>query len=150
MDDYNRQINGNTNNLADDEYLFVEEGVYDVGYDPNPDTKDIKEVVGSAISGIPGVLALKGGLADIFKAGEDLTRGVSVRKSEDGRVAVKVKVIAESGYEHDQLIQRMTEAITDDLQTQMGLYAAPVEVEVAETMTQNEFFDKYDADRALH
>ena len=146
MDNYNKNANDPTN----DEYLFVEETVYDTGYDADPDTKDIKEAVGEAVSGIPGVLALKGGLTDIFKKDEDLTRGVSVRVNDDDRVEVSVKVIAETGYNEADLIRQMTDAITDDLQMELGMVADRVDVKVAQTMSRDEFLDKYDADRALH
>lgn len=135
---------------ADDEYLFMEETIYiPERYDPDPDLKDIKTVVGEAIGSVPGVLALKGGLTDIFKKGEDLTRGISVQK-EDGHVNVSAKVITDSNYDNQELIQQMTDAITDNLQMQMGLIADDIYVEIAETMTESEFYKKYDADRALH
>lgn len=153
MDNYNLD-NPLVTRPESEEYLYAEEGMYDTGYDAgydaSPDTKDIKEVVGQAISGIPGVLGLKGKLSDIFKKDEDLTRGISARKAGDGRVSVSARVIADSGYNSGMLIDDMTEAITYALQAQLGLVADKIEIDIAETMTEAEFYDKYDADRALH
>ena len=145
-------MNGNhaMNGPTGDEYVYVEETAYGTGYDPDPASDGIKEVVGAAISGIPGVLALKGGLTDIFKANEDLTRGVSAKKSDGGHVSIGAKVIAESGYDEADLVQQVTEAIADELQAQLGLIADKVEIDVTETLSREEFYDKYDADRALH
>ena len=56
MADYNNlndPMNRPMNDPMGNDYLFVEETVYDTGYDYDPDTKDIKQAVGEAISGIP-------------------------------------------------------------------------------------------------
>lgn len=123
---------------------------YDPVEDAKMDNKVLKQMVGDAIRGVDGVLALKGGLTDIFKRDEDLTRGITVHQSNDGKVRVSAKVIAESGYDSAQLIQQLTDRITQAMQSQAGLQPEKVEVEIADKMTQAEFYDKYDADRALH
>lgn len=151
MDNFNQPGLGGPVPTPDGDYLYTEETTFGAGTLPyDPDTRDIKECVGAAISSVPGVLALKGGLTDMFKKDEDLTRGITVTRGNGYRVSVKAKVIAEAGYDEVALIQQMTRAITDDLRTQMALTADKVDIEIADTMTEIEFFDKYDADRALH
>lgn len=139
----------NENTPATGDFLFVEGTVYDDDA-PAPDNKDIQEVVGEAISGVDGVLALKGGLTDIFKKDEDLTRGISVHVDSENNVNVKAKVISDADYSADAVAQQATEAINDCIRENLGLTVGTVEIDVADTMTRGEFFEKYDAERALH
>lgn len=109
----------------------------------------IEQAVGASIKDIPGLLALKSGLGDLFKRDEDLSRGIAVTETDTG-ARVKIKVIAETGYDPSALIREMTDRITLALRDKMGLVTDKLEVEIADTMTPEEFQENCKAERALH
>lgn len=109
----------------------------------------IEQAVGESIRHIPGLLALKSGPGDLFKTDGDLSRGISATETDTG-VRVKIKVIAEASYDPSSLIREMTDSITLALKDRLGLETDKLEVEIADTMTPEEFQEHCKAERALH
>lgn len=129
---------------------LVETDIYVESVETDYSQRDIKQVVGEAIAGVNGVLGLKGKLTDIFKQGEDLTRGITLRKLDGDYVDVSAKVIAEAGYNSTELLQNLSDAITLALEEELGLRVGKMDVEIAETLTRAGFYEKYDPERAIH
>lgn len=130
---------------ADPDYWYLEEAAFLDGCKETPENKDIKRVVGAAIAAVPGVLGLKGGLSDLFKKDDDLTRGISVHFYGGENVRIKAKVIAEKGYNEETLAGDVRESIRLALAAELALTADRVSIEIADTMTPEEFCDKCDA-----
>lgn len=133
-----------------DEYVVEEDYVYGDYNGRDLRDKDIKEIVGRQISTVDGVLGLKGGLTDVFKADEDLTRGISVSVNRDGKVKVSAKVILADYANAADVIAQITQSVTDALQNEVGLRPEKVDIEVADTMSREAFYDKYSMERAIN
>ena len=154
LEEYNRE-----NEDRGDDFLLVEEALYyavpsgrqkeeETNWDPT--NREIKAVVGEAISEVPGVLALKGRIIDIFKDDDDLTRGISVYETGIGRVEVNARVIADKSCDDGGLIRKMTDAVAEGLRARLGLEVSEVNIEIAEAMSPDDFLERYGAGRSLH
>lgn len=148
MNDY---LNERETTAGGDEYITLDE--YTLGMHRGLEIKarDVKEIVGEAVSDVDGVLALKGGLADIFKKDEDLTRGITVSVDEaDGTVKVSARLIIDAAYTSAEVIREATELIASALQHEAGLDIRKIDIEVAESLSGAEFLERYNEDRAIH
>ena len=122
------------------EYLVDGKTAYEAAYTDRIDEKVVSQLVGEAIAGVAGVLGLKGGLTDIFKKDDDLTRGVTVEALDDNKAKVSVRLIADDDHNAGEVITGVAAAITGALQRQAGLQPATVEIELAEGPPRKEFF----------
>ncbi len=133
------------------EYFIPEDYVFAVFNGEKIHPKEIKEIVGEALSEVDGVLALKSGLTDIFKKDDDLTRGISVGiNQDDATVKVGAKLIADSAFSSPEIISEATELVAEALRHEAGLEMKEIDIDVAESMSWDAFVDKYGVDRALH
>ena len=108
--------------------------------DTKIDDKAIKRLAGEAISQVDGVLGVDGGLTDVLKASDDVTKGLSITLSEDGKnVQVSAKIITEYGKNIPGIVTNVQDKIRDALQNMAGLTVEKVEVEVTDTMTPDEY-----------
>lgn len=112
--------------------------------------RDVKEIVGECLSEVDGVLALKGGLSDVFKKDEDLTRGISVSVDEaDCTVKVAAKLITDASFSNAEVISKATELIASTLLHEAGLDIRKIEIDVAESLSFSDFIARYGIDRAI-
>lgn len=128
---------------------LMDEEMYEMD-DYLPSNESVKEVAGKALAKVDGILGLKSGFTDIFKADEDLTRGISVHVYDDESVNLSAKVIAELGHNSANLINDATAAVTSAVQSQLGLAPEKINIEIADTLTRAEFDEKYGAKREIH
>lgn len=103
------------------------------------DDKVVKKLAGEALAAIDGVLGLKGGLTDVLKDPDDVTRGLSVTADDSQNVELSAKIIAETGKNIPDIIGKATADITAAVQNETGLKVKNVCIEVADTMTAEEY-----------
>ena len=107
------------------------------------DERAIKKIAGEAISGVDGVLGLAGGLTDVLKSSDDVTKGLAITTSSDGASAeVSAKIVTEYGKNIPDIVSQVQGNITKALQEMAGLTVDKVEVEVTDTMTADEYQEK--------
>lgn len=148
--------NNHTDPIANDDWnapaAYMREDIYEStdNGDQRISHETIKQVVGRAIARVHGVLGLKGGITDIFKSDEDLTRGISVHTSGENRITVSAKVIAELGYSEAELLIELTAAINTAMQNELGLAPEEIDIEITNALTREEFEEKYGASREIN
>ena len=119
-------------------------------HDMKIDDKAIKKMAGEAISQVDGVLGVEGGLTDMLKSGDDVTKGLSVTMSDDGQKAqVSAKIITEYGKNIPDIVSGVQAKVQDALRSMAGLATDKVEVEVTDTMTREDYQAKNSKNRGL-
>ncbi|MDL2253872.1 Asp23/Gls24 family envelope stress response protein [Ruminococcaceae bacterium OttesenSCG-928-I18] len=109
------------------------------------DDKVVKKLAGDAVLGIDGLLSVKGGgLAGFFSEGEDPSKGMNIDLLENDEVAISMKVVTESGKNIPKIAKEIEENITAAIQNNVGLRVTSINVEVADTMTREEYDSQAD------
>lgn len=109
------------------------------------DDKAIKKLAGEAISQVPGVLGLEGGLTGIInnvikQQAEDVTQGLNVQASDDGSsVDISAKIITEYGKNIPAIVAEVQDKVSQTLHSMAGLAVGKVQVEVTDTMTREDY-----------
>lgn len=114
------------------------------------DHKYLEKVIHNALEGVPGILGPHGGLVgnvtNSLRNVEDvdITEGVRF-KEKDGVLSINAKIIAEAGMNVPDMAQQVTEKIKAAIDEQTGLFVEEVDVEVADTMTREEYEGRFRA-----
>lgn len=124
----------------------TEKARFHVPYDLSTDNA-IKTITGEAICHVDEVLGLKGDLSDVFKRGDDLRRGITVRSS-SLPPTVEARVIADVNADALSLLEEVRSAVQHALAQGAGMEGVEVKVEVADSMTPTAFYHKYGPDRS--
>lgn len=103
------------------------------------DDKAVKKLVGEAVNGVDGVLDVTGGLSDLLKGDDDVTRGVSVTVSTDNRAQVQVRIITEYGKNIPAIVDAVVNRVNESLHNIGGLNVEKVDVEITDTMTREQY-----------
>lgn len=103
------------------------------------DKKLVKRMIGETIAETTGVLGVKGGLTDVLKKNDDVTKGIFIHITDDNTISVKVKVITEVGSNMPNIVNTTTEKVTHLLQKTVGLKVKSMDMEVADTMTREAY-----------
>lgn len=104
------------------------------------DDRAIKKMAGEAISKVEGVLSVEGGLTDLLKPSDDLTKGIAVVMSEDGKgVQVSTKLVTEYGKNIPTIVRQVQDAVEKTLREMAGLVVEKVDVEITDTMSRKEY-----------
>lgn len=117
-----------------------------VSYDPDV----IKKIVSKALSEIPGVLGLHGGIVsavkDAFSSEKDhdfdYDKGISV-KIKDEYVNLDVQIITEFGKNIPEIVNEITEKIEVAVKNTTGLEIKKFDIEVVDTMTREDYEKEY-------
>ena len=107
--------------------------------------KDLELIVGLALRKVPSVLGLKPSLTDIFKKGDDWSKGISV-SADENTMAVSARVIADSAYDPADVIAEASAAIAESAEAETFKMPCEVEVKIVESMTPAQFLEKYPDD----
>ncbi|MGD9559634.1 MAG: Asp23/Gls24 family envelope stress response protein [Oscillospiraceae bacterium] len=114
------------------------------------DDKAIKKMAGEAIGQVEGVLGLEGGIVGMLKSDDDVTKGLGITLSEDGKTAsVSCKIITEYGKNIPEIVGNVQDKVRESLQRMAGLTVDKVEVEVTDTMTREDYQAKTSKGRSL-
>lgn len=105
--------------------------------------------IGQSIAQINGVLGLKGGLTDIFKSGDDVTRGITISLRSNNLVEITAKLITDTVQNTNELLKLIVSAVTHTLQQDFGMQTGRIDIDFAEQMTHQDFEEKYGKDRVL-
>lgn len=104
------------------------------------DDKAIKKMAGEAISNVDGVLSVEGSLTDLLKSSDDITKGIGVTLSEDGKsVQITTRIITEFGKNIPAIVSNVQAAVEKTLHDVAGLVAEKVDVEITDTMSRAEY-----------
>lgn len=103
------------------------------------DDKLIKKMIGEILESTDGVLGAKGGFHDIFKKHDNITKGIRVDIDDSKDASVKMKLYVEKGKNIPTIINQITTRIRDELQNTAGLKVRDVDIQVVDTMTQEEY-----------
>lgn len=104
----------------------------------------IKRIVGEAIDKVDGVLGVAGNLTDLLKSNADRTKGLSVTMQENSQqVDIDAKIMTEYGKNIPTIVNALTTNVTEALRTMAGLEVNKLNVEVADTLTREEYNKKY-------
>lgn len=108
------------------------------------DDTAIKRIVGKAIGRVDGVLGVEGKLTDMLKSSDDVTKGLSITSNDNGKtVSIEAKIITEYGKNIPDIVNAITLNVTDALHSMAGIQVEKLNVEVVDTMTQQEYNQKY-------
>ncbi len=124
-----------------DQYEFFWKNEENMG---DTEKESIKRMVGGALHEIPAVLAVKSYLGDIFKKNDDITKGIVVHKTSEGRIGVALRVVGDKDTDTEHLIRQMTNAITGVLQMEPGVEVGALSIQIVHTMSQAEFYEKHE------
>ena len=114
------------------------------------DDKAVKRMAGEAISQVDGVLGVDGNLADILKSGDDVTKGLAVTVSGDGKNAqVSAKIITEYGRNIPEIVENVQAKVAESLRIMASLTVDRVEVEITDTMTREDYQAKNSKSRGF-
>lgn len=114
------------------------------------DDKAIKKMTGEAVAQVDGVLGLEGGLTDMLKSSDDVTKGLTVTLGEEGKTAkVSAKIITEYGKNIPEIVMNVQNQVQQTLMSMAGLTVEKVEVEVTDTMTPEDYQAKANKGRSL-
>lgn len=114
------------------------------------DHKYIAKLIHNAMEDVPGILGphsgLVGNVTNSLRNVEDvdITEGVHF-KEKDGVLSITAKIIAEAGANVPDMAEKVTEKIKAAIDEQTGLFVEEVDVEVADTMTKEEYEGKFRA-----
>ncbi len=115
-----------------------------------PDKKAVQQMVGDAILHTGGVLGVMGGLRDIFKSEEDVTRGIILHLSSADfcSATVKAELIIQKGCDVDAVLEEASANVANVLQKRARLGIEDVRLTLAEEMTPEEFEERCTAQNA--
>ncbi|MDL2220871.1 Asp23/Gls24 family envelope stress response protein, partial [Eubacteriales bacterium OttesenSCG-928-N14] len=114
------------------------------------DDKVMQKIVSESISGVDGVLGMHGGMmsgiAETLRIGDEETRGIST-KMKDNTVQVHIKLISEFGKNIPTMIEQIQHNVEKNIVKMTGYEVPEVKVEVVDTMTKEEYNEKYNKDK---
>ncbi len=104
------------------------------------DEKAMKRIASEALRQVDGILGFEGNLADVIKSGgHDDLLGLAVDIADDGKVSVAAKIITEYGKNIPQIVSYAKIHLAQAVESLSGLTLDNFEVEVADTMTRDEY-----------
>lgn len=84
----------------------------------------------------------------MLKSSDDATKGLSATLSEDGKkVQISAKIITEYGKKIPEIVGTAQNKVAEALQNMAGLTTTKVEIEVADTMTREDYQAKTSKNR---
>ena len=113
------------------------------------DEKAVKKMAGEAIYKADGVLGVAGGITDVLKSGDDITKGITVSLGAGNKVSVSARLVMEYGKNVPDVIQNVSDALRDTLSTMASLEVDALNLEVADIMTEREYAEKYGKNRSM-
>lgn len=108
------------------------------------DDKAIRKMAGEAVMSVDGVLGIGGGIVNMFKKDDDVSTGVSVDLSDDNKKAkVNAKIITEYGKNIPEIVEKITSTVAEALHGMAGITTEEVNVEVADSLTREQYKEKF-------
>lgn len=102
----------------------------------------IAKIAGKTSQNIDGILSMDGGffsdIADKFRSGKDLTKGIDVEIGEK-QVAIDMDILIEYGKSAKEIFEKLTKAVVQEVEQITGLTVIEVNVHVSDVLTKKEW-----------
>lgn len=93
--------------------------------------REVKKIVGAALTSTDGVLDEEDSLIDFFKGEDNPTRGIKVHIDAHNNAEVSAKVIVEAGRDVKDVLSRATGKVVESLKKAAGLNVTSINIKAA-------------------